>query len=82
MVFTEYFWDMSWCDPCAANPLSTEELAQAGVFWVGGDEAGNFQQIPKSRPVAKSRLRCRPQLHQRRAFFPHAPSRRVVARNR
>jgi hypothetical protein len=33
-VFTEFFWDMSWCDPCAANPLSPDELRQAGVFWV------------------------------------------------
>lgn len=33
-VFTEYFWDMSWCDPCADNPLSPTELRQAGVFWV------------------------------------------------
>ena len=32
-VFTEYFWNMSWCDPCAAPPLSPEELRQAGVFW-------------------------------------------------
>lgn len=34
-VFTEYVWDMSWCDPCAADPLSPEELRQAGVFWIG-----------------------------------------------
>jgi hypothetical protein len=34
VVFTEYFWDMSWCDPCAADPLSPEELRKAGVFWV------------------------------------------------
>ena len=33
-VFTEYFWDMSWCDPCAADPLSPDELRQAGVFWL------------------------------------------------
>jgi hypothetical protein len=33
-VFTEYFWDMGWCDPCAANPLSAEELRGAGAFWV------------------------------------------------
>jgi hypothetical protein len=26
---------MSWCDPCAANPLSTEELRKLGVFWLG-----------------------------------------------
>lgn len=47
VVFTEYFWDMSWCDPCAANPLSTEELRKAGVFWVGGDEAAAFDAIQK-----------------------------------
>ncbi len=32
-LFVEYAWDMRWCDPCAANPLSTEELRQLGVFW-------------------------------------------------
>lgn len=36
VVFTEYFWDMSWCDPCAADPLSPEELREAGVFWLDG----------------------------------------------
>lgn len=33
--FLEYAWDMSWCDPCAANPLTPEELRKAGVFWLG-----------------------------------------------
>ena len=33
-IFTEYAWDMSWCDPCAADPLSTDELQQLGVFWL------------------------------------------------
>ena len=28
-IFTEYFWDMSWCDPCAADPLYARR-AQAG----------------------------------------------------
>jgi hypothetical protein len=32
-VFVEYAWDMRWCDPCAADPLSTRELRQLGVFW-------------------------------------------------
>jgi hypothetical protein len=32
-LFTEYFWDMSWCDPCAAEPLTRAELQRAGVFW-------------------------------------------------
>jgi hypothetical protein len=36
-VFTEYFWNMSWCDPCAADPLSREELRKLGVFWLDGE---------------------------------------------
>ena len=35
-VFEEYAWDMSWCDPCAAEPLSAEELRGLGVFWRDG----------------------------------------------
>jgi hypothetical protein len=34
VVFLEYAWDMGWCDPCAANSLSAEELRQLGVFWL------------------------------------------------
>ena len=37
VVFTEYFWDMSWCDPCAADPLSPAELRSAGVFWLDAE---------------------------------------------
>ena len=33
-VFLEYAWDMAWCDPCASDPLSREELAGLGVFWI------------------------------------------------
>jgi len=33
-VFLEYAWDMAWCDPCAADPLSRDELRQLGVFWI------------------------------------------------
>ncbi len=33
-IFTEYAWDMNWCDPCAADPLTNEELRQLGVFWL------------------------------------------------
>lgn len=39
-AFLEYAWDMSWCDPCAADPLNPEELAQAGVFWL--DDYADF----------------------------------------
>jgi hypothetical protein len=35
-VFTEYAWNMAWCDPCAADPLSNEQLQQLGVWWVRG----------------------------------------------
>jgi hypothetical protein len=42
-VFLEYAWDMKWCDPCASDPLSTDELRQLGVFWddVAGRQAPN-----------------------------------------
>jgi hypothetical protein len=33
-VFLEYAWDMGWCDPCAADPLSNKELRELGAFWV------------------------------------------------
>ncbi|MGI9233701.1 MAG: DUF2330 domain-containing protein [Woeseiaceae bacterium] len=39
-VFLEYAWDMAWCDPCAADPLSAKELRELGVFWVGGGANG------------------------------------------
>ncbi|WP_163996420.1 DUF2330 domain-containing protein [Pyxidicoccus caerfyrddinensis] len=35
-LLTEYFWDMGWCDPCSADPLSPEELKGLGVFWRDG----------------------------------------------
>ena len=41
-VFLEYAWDMNWCDPCAADPLSPGELRELGVYWIdgGGDGPG------------------------------------------
>ena len=47
VVFTEYFWDMGWCDPCAADPLSRAELNQAGVFWL--DNNSNNHNAKRSR---------------------------------
>ena len=38
-VFLEYAWDMNWCDPCAADPLSRDELRRLGVFWVDKSES-------------------------------------------
>lgn len=40
VLFTEYAWDMAWCDPCAADPLSAEELRKLGVFWTGDGSGG------------------------------------------
>jgi hypothetical protein len=37
-VFLEYAWDMKWCDPCAADPLSNDELRRLGVFWTDGGD--------------------------------------------
>jgi hypothetical protein len=36
VLFLEYAWDMKWCDPCAADPLSNDELRRLGVFWADG----------------------------------------------
>jgi hypothetical protein len=32
---------MSWCDPCAADPLTHAELRKLGVFWLTESGAGN-----------------------------------------
>ena len=41
-VFLEYAWDMAWCDPCAADPLSADELRRLGVFWIGDQQQGRI----------------------------------------
>jgi len=50
VVFTEFFWDTGSCDPCAAEPLTPEELRRAGVFWFDAPE-------DDPRAVASPRLR-------------------------
>jgi len=49
-VFLEYAWDMSWCDPCAADPLSDEELKELGVYWIG-DTSQPGQRIAPGNPA-------------------------------
>ena len=58
VVFTEYFWDMGWCDPCAAEPLSSKELRDSGVFWVGGNADAQFDAMraPAGSPAPKIML--------------------------
>ncbi len=52
-IFTEYVWDMAWCDPCTAPPLSRSELLRAGVFWLDGNPEAGFAALRKAaeRPV-------------------------------
>jgi hypothetical protein len=42
-VFVEYAWDMGWCDPCAAEPLSNKELVELGARWIGSDDDSSFR---------------------------------------
>lgn len=61
VLFTEYFWDMGWCDPCAADPLTPDELKQAGVFWTEGqgDGRANRRAAGGAQPVMLTRLHLR-----------------------
>ncbi|HXO19540.1 MAG TPA: DUF2330 domain-containing protein [Thermoanaerobaculia bacterium] len=54
-VFLEYAWDMSWCDPCAADPLSRDELRQLGVFWLEAPAGNEGSPGPKGpvRPMRR-----------------------------
>ena len=61
-VFLEYAWDMNWCDPCAADPLSQQELRELGVFWLGGnigDNNGRSVQAMPAKDVFVTRLHVR-----------------------
>ena len=53
-VYLEYAWDMSWCDPCAADPLSSDELKKLGVWWTGsGSGRGAGQNVYVTRLHAR-----------------------------
>ena len=58
-VFLEYAWDMGWCDPCAADPLSDRELSELGVFWIGDRPSGDRRLKPQARDVFITRLHLR-----------------------
>lgn len=44
-VFVEYAWDMAWCDPCAANPMSNKELVELGARWIASDDDRPFRSV-------------------------------------
>lgn len=50
-IFLEYAWDTSWCDPCAADPLSAKELRELGAFWVAKPKAGDLMNMTKMAPL-------------------------------
>jgi hypothetical protein len=58
-VFLEYAWDMSWCDPCAADPLSPEELRKLGVFWLADDGGRGRPRGPMPVDTFVTRLHVR-----------------------
>ena len=62
-VFLEYAWDMNWCDPCAADPLTPEELRKAGVFWLNERQPSGPNQrirpVPGQSNVYLTRLHVR-----------------------
>ncbi len=54
-LFTEYAWDMGWCDPCAADPLTNDELRKFGAEWLRGKGA----ERPEEGQVFITRLHVR-----------------------
>jgi hypothetical protein len=50
-VFLEYAWDMGWCDPCAADPLSNDQLRKLGVFWLDDPASGPVPMPGFRRPT-------------------------------
>jgi hypothetical protein len=55
-LFLEYAWDMAWCDPCSADPLSADELRQLGVFWTERADSASY---PGAQNVFLTRLHLR-----------------------
>lgn len=54
-VFTEYAWDLGWCDPCAADPLTNGELRKLGVNWIRGKD----EERPEEYSAFLTRLHVR-----------------------
>ena len=62
-VFTEYVWNMGWCDPCAGPPLTREELRGLGVFWLDDPQQTGARPLyfraGGATPVTLTRLHVR-----------------------
>ena len=57
-VFVEYAWDMAWCDPCAADPLTNKQLVELGARWIASDDNTRFRSVQGSN-VYVTRLHVR-----------------------
>ena len=57
VAFVEYAWNMGNCDPCSAEPLTPDELRQAGVFW--NTSGGNNLIMPRNNNLFITRLHVR-----------------------
>jgi hypothetical protein len=55
-IATEYVWNMGFCDPCSADPLTPDELRELGVFWLGDP---NTASRGGGVPVTLTRLHLR-----------------------
>ncbi len=51
-VMLEYAWDMSWCDPCAADPVPNKDLKKMGAWWI--DQGYTGKPRPRVAPVQPS----------------------------
>ena len=65
-VMLEYAWDMGWCDPCAADPLSPKELRELGVFWMKDSPQYVKPMVGKPMPTQR---RIMPPKNQARDVF-------------
>lgn len=57
-VFVEYAWDMGWCDPCAADPLTSKELVETGARWLDSDDDAPYR-TPRGSSAYVTRLHVR-----------------------
>lgn len=65
-LILEYAWDMNWCDPCAADPLSVAQLRTLGAYWVGrGTQPAPDGRVLQIRPGGQARDAFVTRLHVR-----------------
>ncbi len=70
-IFQEYAWDMGWCDPCAADPLSNDAAcASLGAFWLDESDATTPRFVPRRTASPQNVFVTRLHVRYDRAHFP------------